>query len=85
MEYRQLGRSGLRVSSLCLGTINFGGLTDEPTAIRMVREEFERGINFIDTANVYGPGRSEEIVGKAVHEAGLRQGSPGHEGGRRHG
>ncbi|MBM4045701.1 MAG: aldo/keto reductase [Planctomycetes bacterium] len=72
MEHRQLGRSGLRVSSLCLGTMNFGGLTDEPTAIRMVQEAFERGVNFFDTANVYGRGCSEEILGKAVQEGGLR-------------
>ena len=66
MEYRQLGRSGVRVSCLCLGAMNFGGRTDEPTSIRIIDEALEAGINFIDTADVYGRGASEEIVGKAL-------------------
>ncbi len=72
MEYRQLGRSGVRVSSLCLGTMSFGGRTDEPTAIQMVNEALDLGINFIDTADVYGRGVSEEYIGKALAQSGRR-------------
>jgi len=66
MEYRKLGRSGLRVSPLCLGTMNFGGPTDEATAGRIIGRVKEAGVNFIDTADGYTDGRSEEIVGRAV-------------------
>ena len=66
MDYRKLGRSGLQVSPLCLGTMMFGGPTDEPTAARIVRRAREQGVNFIDTANTYADGRSEEIVGRAI-------------------
>ncbi|GAC1344334.1 MAG: aldo/keto reductase [Acetobacteraceae bacterium] len=69
MEYRNLGRSGLRVSPLCLGTMNFGGPTDEATAGRIVARAAEAGVNFIDTADGYTDGRSEEIVGRAVAAA----------------
>ena len=64
--YVNLGRSGLRVSRLCLGTMMFGGATDEPTSGRMIAEAREAGINFIDTADAYNEGRSEEIVGRAI-------------------
>jgi aryl-alcohol dehydrogenase-like predicted oxidoreductase len=66
MEYRNLGRSGLKVSPLCLGTMMFGDATDEPTAARIIDHAREQGINFIDTANVYNAGRSEEITGRAI-------------------
>ena len=66
MEYRALGRSGLKVSPLCLGTMMFGGPTDEPTAARIVASARDRGINFIDTANTYTGGASEEVVGRAI-------------------
>ncbi|WP_375459177.1 aldo/keto reductase [uncultured Enterovirga sp.] len=66
MDYRQLGRSGLKVSPVCLGTMMFGGPTDEPTAGRIIASAREAGINFIDTADAYTDGRSEEIVGRAV-------------------
>jgi len=72
MQYRQLGRSGMRVSALCLGTMNFGGRTDEETSIRMVNQALDAGINFIDTADVYGRGVSEEITGKAIQATGRR-------------
>ncbi len=72
MQYRQLGRSGVRVSALCLGTMNFGAATDEETSIRMINEAIEHGINFIDTANVYGRGVSEQIVGQALAQNGKR-------------
>jgi len=66
MDYRNLGRSGLKVSPLCLGTMMFGGQTDEPTAARIIDHARTAGINFIDTADVYADGRSEEIVGRAI-------------------
>jgi aryl-alcohol dehydrogenase (NADP+) len=66
MEYRNLGRSGLKVSPICLGTMMFGGLTDEPTADRIIARAQEQGVNFIDTADVYNDGRSEEVVGRAI-------------------
>jgi len=72
MEYRRLGRSGLEVSSLCLGCMNFGGRTSDEEAIRIIHAAIEAGINFIDTANVYGRGVSEGIVGKALAEGGRR-------------
>ncbi len=72
MDYRQLGRSGTRVSELCLGTMNFGGRTDEPTAARIVDASLDAGINFIDTADVYGRGVSEEITGRALVANGHR-------------
>ncbi len=66
MEYRRLGRSGLKVSPLCLGAMMFGGATDEPTAQRIIAKSRQAGINFLDTANVYNMGASEEIVGRAI-------------------
>jgi aryl-alcohol dehydrogenase-like predicted oxidoreductase len=68
MEYRTLGRSGLRVSPLCLGGMMFGGATDEPAAARIVARAREQGVNFIDTADGYNGGRSEAIVGQAIRE-----------------
>jgi len=66
MTYRLLGRTGVRVSPLCLGTLNFGGPTPDEDAIRIVDAALDAGINFIDTANIYHGGRSEEAVGKAL-------------------
>lgn len=66
MHYRQLGRSGLNVSPLCLGTMMFGAATDEATAARIIARAKDQGINFIDTADGYAGGRSEEIVGRAI-------------------
>jgi aryl-alcohol dehydrogenase-like predicted oxidoreductase len=66
MEYRTLGRSGLKVSPLCLGTMMFGAATDEATSRRIVERAREQGVNFIDTADVYGAGASEEVVGRAI-------------------
>jgi aryl-alcohol dehydrogenase-like predicted oxidoreductase len=66
MNYRLLGRTGVRVSPLCLGTMNFGGPTPEAESIRMVHTALEAGINFIDSANVYVDGESERVVGKAL-------------------
>ena len=66
MEYRPLGRTGIRVSSLCLGTA-FRAQDDEATCIRVIDRAIELGCTFIDTA-IYGQGRSEEIVGKALND-----------------
>lgn len=66
MDYRPLGRTGLRVSPLCLGTMMFGGPTDEATARRIADRARDQGVNFIDTANTYAGGRSEEIAGRAI-------------------
>src|SRR5438105_8897103 len=68
MEYRVLGRTGVKVSTHCLGAMMFGewGNTDEDECVRIVHRALEAGINFIDTADVYSAGVSEEIVGKAL-------------------
>src|SRR3977135_797174 len=66
MDYRQLGRSGLQISPICLGTMMFGGATDEPTSSRIVAKAREAGINFIDTADAYNGGKSEQGVGRAI-------------------
>ncbi len=66
MEYRRLGKSGLRVSAIGLGTNAFGSRADEQTSIKTIEHALELGVNFIDTAESYTQGRSEEIVGKAV-------------------
>ena len=66
MEYRPLGRSGLHVSRLCLGTMMFGDRTDAAEAERIVSAARDSGVNFIDTADVYAKGESERIVGKTI-------------------
>src|SRR5262245_48103719 len=66
MKIKRLGRTGLKVSELCLGCMTFGKEADEETSICMVRRAEGAGINLLDTANVYGRGRSEEVVGKAI-------------------
>jgi aryl-alcohol dehydrogenase (NADP+) len=66
MDIRQLGRSGLKISPLCLGTMMFGGATDEPTSARIVAKARDAGVNFIDTADAYSNGASEEVVGRAI-------------------
>ena len=66
MQYRQLGQSGIQVSPLCLGTMMFGGQTDERTAQAITDRALEQGVNFIDTANVYNAGKSEEVVGRLI-------------------
>ncbi len=66
MNYRNLGRSGLKISPLCLGAMMFGGPTDEPAARRIIDRARDAGVNFIDTADVYADGRSEEITGRAI-------------------
>ena len=66
MHYRRLGNSNLKVSVLCLGTMMFGDQTDLAEATRIVGSARDHGINFIDTADVYSKGRSEEMVGKVL-------------------
>jgi aryl-alcohol dehydrogenase (NADP+) len=66
MQYRQHGRSGLKVSPICLGTMMFGGPTDEATSARIIAKAREAGINFIDSADAYNKGNSEQVVGRAI-------------------
>jgi aryl-alcohol dehydrogenase-like predicted oxidoreductase len=68
MEYKRLGQSGLKVSRLCVGTMVFGrwGNTDHDECVRIMHRAFDEGVNFVDTANRYAFGESEEIVGKAL-------------------
>jgi aryl-alcohol dehydrogenase-like predicted oxidoreductase len=68
MQYRPLGRTGVQVSKLCLGTMMFGawGNTDHDESIRIIHRALDAGINFVDTADVYSAGESEEIVGQAL-------------------
>lgn len=66
MEYRLLGRTGVRISPLSLGTLNFGAATTEAAALRIIAAALDAGIDIIDTANTYNEGESERIVGKAL-------------------
>ncbi|GGE41946.1 oxidoreductase [Agaricicola taiwanensis] len=66
MTFRSLGRSGLKVSRLVLGAMMFGGRTEEAEAHRIIADARDRGVNFIDTADSYAQGRSEEVVGRAI-------------------
>ena len=72
MDYRQLGRTGLKVSPLCLGTMNFGPETSEQDSHRIMEHALEQGVNFFDTANVYGrqPGQgvTEQIIGRWLEQ-----------------
>ncbi len=77
IEYRSLGRTGVKVSPLCLGTMNFGSRTPEDEAVRMIDRAIEAGLNLIDTANLYGDanegvGRTEKIIGEALSRNGKR-------------
>ncbi len=72
MEYRSLGRTGVMVSPLCLGTMNFGKPTNEEESVAIINRALEAGINFIDTANAYNKGESERIVGEALKANGQR-------------
>ena len=76
MHYTHLGRTGLKVSRLCLGTMNFCLVTEEPDSFAIMDKELEVGINFFDTANVYGwakhKGATEEIIGRWFAQGGRR-------------
>jgi aryl-alcohol dehydrogenase-like predicted oxidoreductase len=79
MKYNLLGNTGLRVSEICLGTMTFGGegifkdvgTLGQAQADVLIKLAVEKGINFIDTANMYSAGRSEEIVGQAIRNIGV--------------
>src|SRR5271168_3185390 len=77
LEFKEIPGTSLKVSPVAIGTWAIGGWmwggTDEAESVATIRAAVEHGINLIDTAPVYGFGRSEEIVGKAIAEAGLRQ------------
>ncbi|GIM93908.1 hypothetical protein Ato02nite_057010 [Paractinoplanes toevensis] len=68
MELRPLGRTGVHVSKLCLGTMMFGqwGTKDHGESVKIIHRALDAGINFVDTADVYSQGESEEIVGEAL-------------------
>ena len=70
--YRVLGRTGVKVTPLCLGTMNFGGRSDVHESRRVLAGYLESGGNFIDTANVYNDGRSEDIIGEWVRDTNVR-------------
>ena len=72
MEYRSFGRTGVKVSEICLGTMMFGARTDKDESIRMIDHAIDRGVNFVDTANVYAANESERIVGEALARDGKR-------------
>jgi aryl-alcohol dehydrogenase-like predicted oxidoreductase len=72
MQYRILGRTGVKVSPLCLGTMNFGGRSAVVESKKILDHYLELGGNFIDTANVYNDGKSEEIIGQWMKERGTR-------------
>ena len=73
MKYRRLGRSGLQVSELALGTMNFGGPTNETDSLRIIDRALDHGINLFDCADVYAGGASETIIGKALRGDGKRK------------
>jgi aryl-alcohol dehydrogenase-like predicted oxidoreductase len=77
VQYTHLGRSGVKVSRLCLGTMNFGPLTEESDSFKIMDQALEHGINFFDTANVYGwkqgEGVTEQIVGRWFAQGGGRR------------
>ena len=77
MEYNSLGRAGVKVSKLCLGTMNLAKLVDEKTSFAILDATIDAGINFIDTADVYGGidqrGRTEEFIGKWMAQGGRRE------------
>lgn len=78
MKYKQMGRTGLMVSELCLGTMTFGGdavfsaigSVEQPEADQLIGRALDAGINFIDTADIYSRGRAESITGQALHDLG---------------
>ena len=82
MRYRFLGKTGLKISDLCLGTMNFGDVTDEKESCMIMDNAIDAGINFFDTADVYGGlqwpeiprgyGISEEIIGRWLKKSGQR-------------
>ena len=85
MQYKQMGRTGLKVSAMSIGTMFFGTQVNEEEAIKTLDLAFEKGINMFDTADAYGLGKSEEIVGKAIknkRQSVVLATKIGHRGGR---
>ncbi len=70
MDYRDLGRAGVKVSPICLGNMNFGGSADESASRAIMEHAVERGINFFDTANVYQKSVSEQVLGRWLNDGG---------------
>ena len=86
MEYRIFGRTGVKVTPLCLGTMNFGGPTPEDESVQILNTALDAGINFVDTANMYNIGESERILGRAFKEQRqTRANFPGDQGLQPHG
>ncbi len=73
IDYRNFGRTGMKVSPLCLGCMMFGGKTDAQTSYQMIDRALDAGLNFLDTANVYRRGNSETVTGEALKRNGKRQ------------
>src|SRR5713226_8052974 len=73
MDYRLFGRTGVKVSPLCLGCMMFGGRTGPEESYAIIDRAIDAGVNFLDTANVYSRGRSEEVTGEALKRNGKRQ------------
>ena len=80
MEYRKMGRTGLKVSALCMGSMQFGWTADEADSLKILSAAFDAGINFIDTADIYSRwvegnpgGVSEEIIGRWIKQSGIRR------------
>ncbi|GAB4128660.1 MAG: hypothetical protein OHK0050_42360 [Roseiflexaceae bacterium] len=73
MQYRQFGRTGVRVSPLCIGTMNFGFPTDEAEATKIINTALDAGVNFFDTANSYNNGESEAMIGRILAANGRRE------------
>ena len=73
MDYRQLGRTGLKVSPIVLGTVNFGWLTNEADSFAILDAALDRGVNFIDTANNYNAGKTESLLGRWFAQGGGRR------------
>ncbi len=72
MQYRTLGRTGLQVSALCLGAMNFGGSAAEAESVKILDAALDAGVNFVDTSNSYNAGESERILGRAFKSNGRR-------------
>jgi aryl-alcohol dehydrogenase-like predicted oxidoreductase len=76
MDYKELGRAGIKVSPICLGNMNFGGSADEATSRRIMEHAVDKGVNFFDTANVYQKQESERILGRWLKDGGSARRDP---------
>ena len=76
MDHRILGRTGVKVAPICLGAMNFGRRTEADQAMKILSRYVDMGGNFIDTANIYAGGRSEEIIGQWMKNSGTRHKLP---------